>query len=277
MHLKLIEKLKQDRGASLTFALLLFMVCAVIGSVVLASATATAGRASETVAMDQRYYSVSSAAELFRETLNGKSVTYTLTRTATRTETTTITPVLDGSGNPTGADTVTTVYDPDPPSSLTFGAGDYSGHYATDFSSGNPMLLKSAAEAFLGAWTDEEIFTATGFTLAADAVPSLPDLELTVTGPSHPEGLKVDVEQTLRPDGGISLLFSNPTGDQYKLRLALSVDKNIQTTRSEVPTGTPSVVTNPTTGVTTRTDTYTVIETRTIVITWNATGIGKAA
>ena len=58
------NKLRSRRGASLTFALLLFLVCAVVGSVVLTAGTAASGRMSQIAEMDQRYYSVHSAARL---------------------------------------------------------------------------------------------------------------------------------------------------------------------------------------------------------------------
>jgi hypothetical protein len=69
------KKLRSKRGASITFALLLFLVCAVIGSVVLAAGTAASGRLSKLTEMDSRYYSVNSAAELLAETLDGQEVT----------------------------------------------------------------------------------------------------------------------------------------------------------------------------------------------------------
>ena len=76
MH-KLKQKLKSQTGASITFALLLFLVCAVVGSVVLTAGTAAAGRMSELAKMDQRYYSVTSAAQLLRDTIDGKQVKVT--------------------------------------------------------------------------------------------------------------------------------------------------------------------------------------------------------
>ena len=65
------EKLRGDRGASITFALLLFLVCAVVSSVVIVAGTAAAGRMSDLTEMDQRYYAVTSAAELLRTELCG--------------------------------------------------------------------------------------------------------------------------------------------------------------------------------------------------------------
>ncbi len=87
MREKLAAKLRSGRGASITFALLLFLVCAVIGSVVLAAGTAAAGRISQLAQADGRYYAVTSAAKLFREELDGKS--YTIERTKTTIMTTT--------------------------------------------------------------------------------------------------------------------------------------------------------------------------------------------
>ena len=61
------RKLRSRRGASITFALLLFLVCAVVSSVVIVAATAAAGRMSERAQIDQRYYAVSSAVSLLRD------------------------------------------------------------------------------------------------------------------------------------------------------------------------------------------------------------------
>ncbi|MCR5136624.1 MAG: hypothetical protein K6C12_05945 [Oscillospiraceae bacterium] len=68
-------KIKSERGASITFALLLFLVCAVLGSVILTAATAAAGRMAGMAEMDQQYYAVSSASELLKDWLDGKETT----------------------------------------------------------------------------------------------------------------------------------------------------------------------------------------------------------
>ena len=73
-----LKKLKSNTGASLLIALLLFLVCVVIGSIVLASATAASGRLSGLAESDRRYYAVTSAAELFRDALmNDNELTVT--------------------------------------------------------------------------------------------------------------------------------------------------------------------------------------------------------
>ncbi len=68
-------KLRSRKGASITFALLAFLVCAVISAVLLASASAAAGRLSGLADSDQRYYAVTSAAQLFCDELDGQSFT----------------------------------------------------------------------------------------------------------------------------------------------------------------------------------------------------------
>ena len=68
------NKIRSRRGASLTFALLLFLVCAVVGSVVLTAGTAASGRMSQIAEMDQRYYSVNSAARLLIELMEKESI-----------------------------------------------------------------------------------------------------------------------------------------------------------------------------------------------------------
>ena len=69
------KKLRSQRGASITFALLIFLVCAVVGSVVLAAGTAASGRLAELAEYEQRYHAVNSAAELLsKEICSGKTI-----------------------------------------------------------------------------------------------------------------------------------------------------------------------------------------------------------
>ena len=70
---KVQEKLKSDSGVSLMLSLMLFLVCAVIGSAVLVAGTAASGRMAKIAEMDERYYSVNSAASLLIDLLDGKS------------------------------------------------------------------------------------------------------------------------------------------------------------------------------------------------------------
>ena len=72
---RMLDKLRSGRGASITFALLLFLVCAVLCSVIITTASTAAGRMSNMAEADQRYYSVTSACELMKGLIDGKTVT----------------------------------------------------------------------------------------------------------------------------------------------------------------------------------------------------------
>ena len=74
------NKLTSSAGASLGISLLLFLVCAVLGSIILTAGTTTLGRVYSVSDSDQRYYSVTSAAELLSKELTGKTVTITRTK-----------------------------------------------------------------------------------------------------------------------------------------------------------------------------------------------------
>lgn len=63
------KKLRSQRGASITFALLIFLVCAVLSSVIIVAASTAAGRMSKLAETDRRYYAVTSAAELMKDLL----------------------------------------------------------------------------------------------------------------------------------------------------------------------------------------------------------------
>ena len=68
------NKLQSKQGASITFALLIFLVCAVVSSAVIVAATTAAGRFSTMEEMDERYYAVTDACELLCKKLDGKTV-----------------------------------------------------------------------------------------------------------------------------------------------------------------------------------------------------------
>ncbi len=68
------RKLKSNEGVSLVVALLLFLVCAIVASVILTAGTAAAGRLSKKAELDQKYYLVNSAANVLIEELEGKTI-----------------------------------------------------------------------------------------------------------------------------------------------------------------------------------------------------------
>lgn len=68
------KKMQSQRGASITFALLLFLVCAVLSAVIVVASTTAAGRMSRLPETDQRYFAVTSAAELLKDMIEGQKV-----------------------------------------------------------------------------------------------------------------------------------------------------------------------------------------------------------
>lgn len=89
--MKAVQRKLQDRsGATLTVALLFFIMCAATGSVILAAATTSTGRLAELQASDQNYYAVVSAAKLLRDEIDGQTISVgqkeTKIVTTTRTE-----------------------------------------------------------------------------------------------------------------------------------------------------------------------------------------------
>ena len=79
-----LRKIKSSRGASLSIALFLFLICSVLGAVLLTAATTASGRLADLAEMDQRYYAVTSAAELLAKELTKEPVTITQTKTVHR-------------------------------------------------------------------------------------------------------------------------------------------------------------------------------------------------
>ncbi len=82
------RKLCDRSGATLTVALLFFIMCAAAGSVILVAATTSTGRLSQLQASDQNYYAVVSAAKLIRDEIDGQTIGVKQTETKTTTVTT---------------------------------------------------------------------------------------------------------------------------------------------------------------------------------------------
>ena len=71
-----VKKLKSNNGATILIALVFFLLCAAAGSVLLASGTTSSGRMAGLVYQEQAYYSVSSAARMFRDVIENKTFGY---------------------------------------------------------------------------------------------------------------------------------------------------------------------------------------------------------
>ncbi|WP_290996460.1 hypothetical protein [Gordonibacter sp.] len=72
---RVVDVAQDTRGASILIALLFFLVCALVGAVVLTAATVSTGQLVDYEKSQQAYYSTTSAAELFRDELVGGTYT----------------------------------------------------------------------------------------------------------------------------------------------------------------------------------------------------------
>jgi hypothetical protein len=297
---KTMGKLRSRRGASLLAALFVFLVCSVIGIVVVTAATAAAGRASKLAENDQRYFSVASAAELLTQELSGKPVTIQRVKTTEEIVNTDYT--LEGSefqrGTPTYADGYPTTqyltvvstknsegegaeWDvgvdcytfPDhatlPRSFLTelairllFGAPDAHGEIACNTEEAFALGLAARGS---GAEADKGEF----------------DLSHSVTELGIAEKLKIKGSYSLHSDGTLILTLWNDDGDDDIFSLVLTMQPEFQETEStDVTAGLMGRTwhnlfeANP---YYTETEKTTTIVTKTATVTWKVIGIGESS
>lgn len=303
MRMNLLKKLHDRRGASLSFALLLFLVCAAIGSVVLASATAAAGRVSGLPEYDRRYFAVTSAAELLRETIGGEGQTFTIEVTKKSYHWKSVETLTDANGIPVaGTGVVNPIYD----------SGNYADDDATypavyelallradgtriDPAAAVPNdLLGRAAASLLSGKQPEELFTAdlADWIEVDPADVELPEtMKLTVTpaagGSTAISELTAEIEPELVCENGrLTLLLnvSNAEGDdKYTLQVAVpaSVNENMnaaarRTSDVRYAVLQPVTVTKGANQSTTLTDVYEKSVTRSVTVSWRVASAGKA-
>lgn len=202
-------KLKSNTGASVAVALLLFLICAVIGAVVLAAGSASAGRLSRLAEFDRKYYAVSSATELLKKELDGRTVE--ITETAVSHDTKRIKYLYNAANEAVYDSTVIT---PDADPAVT----------RTDTSQ---SLLSACSDFLIGT---EPVFVY--------QVVSTPVDTLTITPPEG--GLAVKVTWDLKRNGqqnGTLRLFVRDSGasDNYTVIITLSAEiaESTQTDTSE--------------------------------------------
>ena len=71
MRARVIKKFTSAEGMTILIALLFFMMCAVVGSIILTAATAASGRLSNLRDEEKGYFAASSAAEFLRDSIEG--------------------------------------------------------------------------------------------------------------------------------------------------------------------------------------------------------------
>ena len=66
------NRIRSNSGATILLALLFFLLCALAGSIILSAGSAAAGRISGLKETEQSFYSVTSAAQIMREEIEGQ-------------------------------------------------------------------------------------------------------------------------------------------------------------------------------------------------------------
>lgn len=234
-------KLRSEKGASISFALLLFLVCAVTGSVILAAATAAAGRLSRLVESDQRYYSVTSAAKMLKADLDNKTVQVVRTEISETTKTYDYNDKEIDSSEDNNKD----------PAVITIDGKVVDNSYKPD------SILAYAAYIMMGLSSSNQF---PDFTIEASG-----------GGESSYPALDVLVHVTLEEDGTISLVLKSGDGssdrDVFSMKMNLQVDQT-QKTDVRTETGTPKEVDARSYQITTKQTKITTTD-----YTWKLTGI----
>ena len=239
MGRKMLNKLHSRKGASITFALLAFLVCAVISAVLLASASAAAGRASGLAEMDQRYYAVTSAAQLFCDALEAESQEMKIQRITQLDETNTS--IYDAEAKSTWHN-----YAREEIPSLKILCGSET-ILEMEESSGIGLVTSVRKRSFLTDATltyligKDEDYASSGLTVVeklhnkslireGNAETPLNTWTITVSGPNE-DCLPVSADATMYEDGRIEVDFSNTSdnGKVFTVQVTLRPDPSVET------------------------------------------------
>ena len=230
------RKLSSERGASLSFALMLLLLGTVVGVILLQSATAAAGRVSRLAAADARYYSVNSAADMIVDTI-AQAGTQTVVQTYRQT-CTVITELNENKFNFIFPVQGTPVYsDPD----IT---AAYNGENVTR---GKAMVMDWVLDKVFGAgstvFNDENAWNR-GLGSPVKSGPLTENhihvYELNLSAPEdsgmNTANLQVRMQVTVSEEGGLEIELSNvdeQKKDIYRVRLVYAADVKEQRTSYE--------------------------------------------
>ena len=230
MITKMKTKLRSQEGASITFALLLFLVCAVLCSVLLTAATIASGRMSNTAELDQRYYSVTSAAELVKDMIDGETVSVV----EVKTETGTVTYGSNGSRTESMDGTAETkVYLVEKSANEINPATDLVNENILSESSANTILKNIAYNQNNSTGINRSITLSSDFSSAAGY--DYDAMGVTIQEVLDNKGnLKLELFNTYRSKG-----VSSSEGSRYKVVLSFGVEES-ETKKEEEKEGTPT-------------------------------------
>lgn len=206
---QLKQKLRSQSGASITFALLLFLVCAVLSVVILAAATASAGRLAKIGEADQRYYAVTSASAMLKYMIDGKTVSVAEVTQSTNAPGSVSTYVVDG-----------------------FAAGMSASELASA-ASVEDTITGDAANRYYQHMKYSSYPLSQSFNLTASD-----EINAQFNG-QNPLNLLI-TEQTIAENGNIILTVGNANSFQQKLTFSATVSENTSSTSYEsIESGSP--------------------------------------
>ncbi len=235
MKKKIHNKLRSRRGASITYGLLLFLVCSVLCSVIIAAATTAAGRISRIAETDQKYYAVTSASELLKGMFDGKSAK--------------IKKVTTGG---------TQTYQGGRISSTAEGSNHT---YKVD---GTTVTIPlSGSQKFNSILSDAGYKYLSLMESGGDSVES----ELTLELPAEWVNSKVKITETVYKDGRVTLVVKNDVSDENYYLMVLEFTANVS--------GPNAYETTNSLGTQQTGESYTVAITKTedTTLTWSLTGV----
>lgn len=207
---------RSQRGASLLLALFLFMICSLLAAIVLSASTAAVGSYKGITEMDQRYYSVTSAADVLKSKIDNDSLSMQIVRTK------------DGQGNETTTSIKIEGND---------SACSYNGNTLTINESVLSLSELSAVYWLLGGkHSDNKYTNVTDIPVDSitDSVKSDFVLDFEADGMSDTSNLDVPVDSTV--DGsGLTLRIASPhdENDDKYYTLALHFDTDVDKSESE--------------------------------------------
>ena len=281
------RKLRSRRGASLTFALLLFLVCAVLSSVIIVAASTAAGRMSNLADTDQRYYSVTSAAELMKDLMK-EPVTIVQSETVTQNTIKTVQIIKVQADNPSGNPEdppieIENITESEMTQTLPKVTADYlinkdrNSILESDDLNDNSKIRENGART-TGSVMLDSIINDAAYRCSFDTDNLLKQKDgdvdranktriLMLSAGDSEKMLAVEIRETVDQNGAITLTIKNVNGDPYTLELTfvaqkstgnktnpIKIKEQVATEHGETEEGNPmTIITTTTTKVSTKT------------------------
>ena len=210
------DKLRSNSGASITFALLLFLVCAALAAVILVAGTTAAGRMSGLAENDQRYYAVTSAAEMIRDVMDDETISILKVGGTDKAYHLPMNQITDSVVHSPAAITISPTPDEgddetENTSTDTQGSGE-------DYEIDNTASLTNDSFAI-----DTAKVIRAGSTYTSQNPRKL-YLTSTLGSGNNEDPLAVTIDEAVDANGNLTLVIYNTEGDPFKMMLTFTAD-----------------------------------------------------